>query len=170
MEFKNNPSGRLSFERCFRPDATVQTEVTMGDITESRPVNVSFSFFYINSLPISNWNTTPPLLFLSKHIDTHARTHIYTHTLGHTHTVGHASIHPRELWEHLEELIQCTDKRFLESTNRTIREASNSPPLLTQTHTHTRTHTHLLAAEVKARSDEQREQRASLCTQRYCST
>lgn len=29
-------------------------EVTMGYITESRPVNVSFSFFYINSLPISN--------------------------------------------------------------------------------------------------------------------
>lgn len=47
---------RLSSERYFRLNATVQSEGTMGDITESRPVNVSFSFFYINNLPISNWN------------------------------------------------------------------------------------------------------------------
>lgn len=59
VEFKNNPSARLYYEQGSRPDGTVQTEVTMGDITESRPVNVSFSFFYINSLPISNWNMTP---------------------------------------------------------------------------------------------------------------
>lgn len=50
----------FSSERCFRLDATVQIEVTMGDITESRPVNVSFSFFYINSLPISNWDMSFP--------------------------------------------------------------------------------------------------------------
>lgn len=70
---------RLSSEQRFRPDATAQTEVTMGDITESRPVNVSFSFFYINSLPISNWNMTPSVLFLSKHIDAHACAHIRSH-------------------------------------------------------------------------------------------
>lgn len=47
-----------------------------------------------------------------------------------------------ELWEHLEELIQCTDKRFLESTKRTIKASSNGPPLLTQTRSQSYTHTH----------------------------
>ena len=98
--------------------------------------------------------TRPPsLLFLSKHSDAHAQTHTHTHAytraFGCTHAVRHVRTHAGELWEHLEELIQCTDKRFLESTKRTIRGASNGPPPLTQTHTLTHTHTHLLAAEVK---------------------
>lgn len=96
---------------------------------------VSFTSTVYPSL-IGTW--PPSLLFLSKHVD--ARTH--THTC--THALTRSDIHPRahihmKLWEHLEELIQCTDKRFLESTKRTIRAASNSPPLLTQTRVHAHT-------------------------------
>lgn len=73
----------------------------------------------------------------------HTHTHAYTRAFGCTHAVRHVRTHAGELWEHLEELIQCTDKRFLESTKRTIRGASNGPPPLTQTHTLTHTHTPL---------------------------
>lgn len=94
--------------------------------------------------------TRPPSrLILSKHKDTRPR--------AHTSTARPARTHPAGLAEHLEELIQCADKRFLESTKETVGGASNSPPLLTQTHTHaythTRMHARLLTAEVKARSD-----------------
>lgn len=66
---------RWNFKRVFRLPLLngalrpmARSEVAMGDITEPRPVNVSFSFFYINSLPISNWNTAPlPPLFIQTH-------------------------------------------------------------------------------------------------------
>lgn len=79
--------------------------------------------------------TRPPSrLILSKHKDTRPRAHISTAWPAHTHPAG--------LGEHLEELIQCADKRFLESTKETIGGASNSPPQLTQTHTRIYTHKH----------------------------
>lgn len=82
--------------------------------------------------------TRPPSwLILSKHKDTRPRAHISTARPARTHPAG--------LGEHLEELIQCTDKRFPESTKETIGGASNSPPLLTQTHTRIYTHTHACA-------------------------
>lgn len=85
--------------------------------------------FYINSLPVSNWNTAP----LSR---APFSPNIKMGRGAHAHT------HPAEPRQHLEELIQRADKRFPESTKGTIRGASNSPPLLTQTHTHAYTHAH----------------------------
>lgn len=80
---------------------------------------------------IETW--PPSLLVLSKHMDVHTCAHIFRTAYVQTHAV--------ELWKHLEELIQCTDNHFLEGTKRTIREAWNSLPLLTQTSTHTDTRT-----------------------------
>lgn len=112
-EFKNKP---------IRVSATVQTKVTMGDITESRPVNVSFSFFYVNSLPISNWIVPPSLVFLSKHKN--VRTHMYSQLGAHIHNE----------WNH-GNIWRSSSNAQTNVSWRAAEEASERLPLRTQTHT-----------------------------------
>lgn len=158
---------RLSSEQYFRPDAA---EVTTADIKVQRPVNVSSSFFYINSLPISNWIVAPPLSssYLNRRTCARAYAHVRASVITRapvcTYTSGgvmgtSGGAHPMH--------GQTFPGEHQKNHQRGFKQPATAN---TNTRGNTHTDTHLLGAEVKARSDEPREQRASLCTLRLCST